>query len=635
MSMYLYGIGPRTESYIAENCSLAIDGILDGYREKGEFCGIPIVALEDISTENSKIIIVARPASARIIYARIQEFCMKNRVEICDVNGERMGLEESDWRAEADKTRIDTEKLYREIDRHDVVSFDIFDTLLVRKCGGAEKLYAYVAVKNDLPYGFVEERIRAEKELSQSMVPKLEDIYRALAGKMPMTQEERERILSDEIRAEEKFLTRRKELAEAFHYAVERGKQVFLVSDMFISHKVLEGILSAKGIEGYGKLYVSCEHGTDKAGRLFEKVLGEVSGESVLHIGDDEYRDYECARRYGMDAFLARSLTETVGWDLTSPETVGYSLLGPALYSFALWLDARLREDGINRIYFSARDGFLVKQIFDRVEQAIERDGINGPIQSEYLLVSRSLAVAASLSGEDDIRRTMKSSFDGGPEEMLKMRFHLTAGEILPQEKDEDSEGYILRHGKAILQKSKYMRDNYRKHLEDIGIVKTEKAAIFDFVSTGTCQICLERILGKRLYGYCYETVEDGDAHKGCLYKRGYVQEIGSQYSCDNYFWIETLIKEPVPTLWEIDGTGKAVYGTECMEESQKEMIRTVQREARRYAEDRLMLMPVRKLTQAEAGTYAHRMGRITTKYFAGGRGFRHYDAFANREMKE
>lgn len=635
MGLYLYGIGPRTENYVAGNPGLVIDGILDGYRDKGAFCGIPIVALENISTENSKIVIVARPASARIIYARIQEFCIENGVEICDVHGKRMESEENDWQVETDKIIIDSEKLYREIDRHDVISFDIFDTLLVRKCGSAEELFAYVAAKNGLSPQFVEERTRAEKLLSQSMVPDLEDIYNALADKMPMSHDEGRRILLGEIEAEKKFLTARKKLVEAFHYAIKKRKQIFLVSDMYLRSKILEGILSAKEIKGYRKLFVSCEYGTDKAGNLFDIMLSESAGGNVLHIGDDEYRDCECARRHGMDVFPVCSPTETAGWDFTSPETMGYSLLGPALYFFVLWLDARLREDGVKRIYFLSRDGFLIRQIFDMVEQAIEKNGVTEPIISEYLLVSRSLATAASVSGEEDIRRVMKIPFDGGAEELLMNRFYLTEEEILPYEEGDDAGKYILRHAKKIIPKSHHLKDNYVKYLEKAGMTRPEKAAIFDFVSTGTCQMCLERILGKSFYGYYYESVEDTESNKNNLYIKGFIQEVGSQYSCDNYFWIETLIKETVPTLREIDDTGKPVYGREYMETSQKEIIKTVQTEAKQYAADRLKLIPRKGFTLEEARLYALRMRQITTKYFVDGQGLQHYDAFANREMKE
>ena len=122
---------------------------------------------------------------------------------------------------------------------------------------------------------------------------------------------------------------------------------------------------------------------------------------------------------------------------------------------------------------------------------------------------------------------------------------------------------------------------------------------------------------------------------KGDLYKKGYVQDIGSRYSCDNYFEIETLIKETVPTLREIDDTGKKVYGKEYMDTIQKEIIETIQTEARRYAEDRLAFMPDEKFNPEQAGIYALRMRQITTRYLAGGRGLQHYDAFMNRKVKE
>lgn len=635
MDTYLYGIGPRTEKYIAEHPEQAIKGILDGYRNNGEFCGIPVLNLKDISTKYTRIVIVARPASARIIYARIKPFCIERGIEIYDVNGRKMKPEENGWRPEAEKIKIDKEKLYMEIDRHDLVSFDIFDTLLIRKCGGVEKLFLYVAVKNGLSCKFVEERGRAEKELSKSMVPDIEDIYQVLADHLSISQEESRRILLEEIEAEKKFLVVRRELVEVFRYAVAKGKKVVLISDMYFSRKVLAEILSAKGIVGYTDLFISSEYSTDKAGNLYDIAISKNTGKNMLHIGDDEYRDHECARGHGMDVFPVWSTTETVGWNLTNPETIGYSLLGPALFSFALWLDFRLREDGIDRICFFARDGYLLKQIFDMVERSIEGHGIKKPVTSEYLLISRSLATAASLAGEDDIRRVMELSFDGGLDEMLKKRFYLNSEEILPRETNVNPEEYILQHTKAILKRSKRLRENYRKYLEKTGIKQHGKTAVFDFVSTGTCQVCLERITGNRLYGYYYETADNGTSCKSVLNKKGFIQDIGSRYSCDNYFYIETLIKETVPTLREIDDTGTVVYGKECMKDLQKEIIKTVQTEAVKYVRDMLELVPDRKFEPEEAREHALRLKWITTKFLGGDMNFINYDAFTNREIRE
>lgn len=637
MNTYLYGIGPRTQRYIADHPNMIINGILDGYRQSGEFCGIRVLALEDISTDHAQIIIVARPASARIIYARIEAFCAEKNVEIYDVQGRKMEPQNAHSLSEDKlaKYKIAREKLYREIDNHQAVSFDIFDTLLVRKCGSAETLFAYVAVKRGLPYRFVEERVRAEKELSQVMTPTIENIYQRIAADMPLSHEESRQIISEEIEAEKKFLIVREELAEAFRYAIAKGKQVLLVSDMYFSCRVIQDILAEKGIEGYTDLIVSSECSTDKAGELYDIAARKTAGKSLLHIGDDEYRDCECAVRHGLDVFPIRTTTEDMGWNLASPETIGYSLLGPALFSFTLWLHDRLREDDIHRIYFLARDGYLIKQIFDMVECSRVMGGEKASIDSQYLLTSRSLTTAASLQGEDDIRKSMELSFDGRPDEMLRKRFYLNVDEIQSCDNDMNPGKYILKHKEAILKKSKRLRDNYLKYLEKAGLTRKGKAAIFDFVSTGTCQMCLECILGKDLSGYHYETAEDGDARKSALQIKSFIRDIGFQYSCDNYFGIETLIKETVPTLREIDDTGAAIYGKECMEPYQKEIIRTVQAQALEYARDRLALMPGQRFEPEEAGDNALRMRQITTKLLTGDKPFINYDAFSNREVNE
>ena len=60
----------------------------------------------------------------------------------------------------------------------------------------------------------------------------------------------------------------------------------------------------------------------------------------------------------------------------------GYRCLGPLLLGFSQWLEYNVRKEGIDKIYFFSRDGFIMKKAFD----ALFHDN---SIKTYYLEVSR------------------------------------------------------------------------------------------------------------------------------------------------------------------------------------------------------------------------------------------------------
>ena len=60
----------------------------------------------------------------------------------------------------------------------------------------------------------------------------------------------------------------------------------------------------------------------------------------------------------------------------------GYDNLGPLLYGFSCWLLSNFKERNISKVYFFSRDGFIMKQAFEKLK------GIEN-IRTYYLEVSR------------------------------------------------------------------------------------------------------------------------------------------------------------------------------------------------------------------------------------------------------
>ena len=78
-------------------------------------------------------------------------------------------------------------------------------------------------------------------------------------------------------------------MVSAFNYAKQKGKKIYIISDMYLSKNIIEKILKNNGIEGTDKLYISNEYGMNKiSGKLFKYIINEdrLCPSRMLHIGD-------------------------------------------------------------------------------------------------------------------------------------------------------------------------------------------------------------------------------------------------------------------------------------------------------------------------------------------------------------
>ena len=179
----LYGLGTETERYISTHGeAMSIVGLLDGFRTSGELYGYPIFSLEEAIAQGiAQIIVVARPGSCKVIAKRIGEQCRESGIALFDVRGNDLLLER---KVSYDLNHVQRETkalLLDKIARAEVVSFDLFDTLIMRKFMEYTDVFAAVDVKLQeqgiIIKDFAKVRLAAEKELSRMGAPTLEKIY--------------------------------------------------------------------------------------------------------------------------------------------------------------------------------------------------------------------------------------------------------------------------------------------------------------------------------------------------------------------------------------------------------------------------------------------------------------------------
>ena len=202
--------------------------------------------------------------------------------------------------------------LIREIENHDIISFDIFDTLVMRKVYVNKDVFRHMAQRLDPVWGidFFTARTRAEAELSRETYPYIEEIYADVVKNYPCLQGHEAELIADELALERQLIIPRQEVVDIFNQAKQMGKMVNIVSDMYFHQDTIRSILDGVGITGYDKLLVSSEYRSSKPQHLFEKYLAELPQGRCLHIGDSWACDILPAGKLGIDTFRLKMSTE-------------------------------------------------------------------------------------------------------------------------------------------------------------------------------------------------------------------------------------------------------------------------------------------------------------------------------------
>jgi FMN phosphatase YigB (HAD superfamily) len=202
----------------------------------------------------------------------------------------------------------------------DVLSLDVFDTLLLREVVrpvDAFVLLAHRLVRDGLVRPFVtpalfataregaERRARTQRR-HRGEYPEvtLAAIYEALPG--TMLRGDRARLVEAELALEAELAFADLDVAQLARTARADGLRVVVVSDTYLSGEQVRMLLGRAGLEDLdATVFTSSDHGTGKSAALFDEVtrtLGVDAGR-MLHVGDNVAADVDAARARGLVAF--------------------------------------------------------------------------------------------------------------------------------------------------------------------------------------------------------------------------------------------------------------------------------------------------------------------------------------------
>lgn len=330
------------------------------------------------------------------------------------------------------------EELRYKIQQGDVltVSFDIFDTLIVRPFWTPDDIFYFVSEKVRYIVSesetFVAMRKAAEEKCrlvaktldSSTEDVTLHEIYTFMAKLFGFSEEETRLMMAAEMETELSFCRPRHAGVAMLELAKFVGKKVILTSDMYLEKPLIEKILEKCGVNGYDALYLSSEYKKLKAtGGLFKIVKKAEGGvKKMLHIGDNWAADFVAAEKAGIRPLFFPKAVETYTNNISNIYTgdafkqiyegvhtnydsrcvmdqlplrclfacaangffddpfrsfhggslynadayyMGFSALGMHLLGIAKFIRDKAERLGLDHVVFLARDGYIVKKIFD------------------------------------------------------------------------------------------------------------------------------------------------------------------------------------------------------------------------------------------------------------------------------
>lgn len=414
-------------------------------------------------------------------------------------------------------------KHINKIQAYDVISFDVFDTLIKRNVVKSQDVYKLVQMVYETKShksidDFIDIRYNAEKELWKSTDKgefTLENIYRHLENYYGV--EVVKELYNIEKHVEQTITQKNYAMFELWNSAKYSKKTIILTSDMYLSTNTIRTILTDCNIIGYDELYVSGEMRGSKAnGKLYNFIRNKFVGQSIIHVGDNFRDDYIEAYRRGIRSIhikeynrtylekkYIKNIADNIAFSLSNNnrlkyknywESIGYHVLGPLLVSFSKWLSSAVKKKKISKVVFLARDGYVLKKSFDLLNNDTN-------LSSEYFYVSRKSALIPNFCTSSNIgeiiskikfrkvetyssilKRLGVSNEDGND-------FEIKRNDLLSGKYDN----FLQKYWNQIIKNSIHQRECMLDYCKNI--FENENIAIVDLGWNGTIQESIQELL--------------------------------------------------------------------------------------------------------------------------------------------
>ncbi len=487
----------------------------------------------------------------------------------------------------------------KQIMEKELISFDIFDTLLIRKTLYPSDVFYLVEQKALLAgynaKGFASARMRAGESPSSFDI---HHIYEWLQDYFGWNEETTKEMQSIEIETEREVLVLRDEVAELLSFAHISGKHVVLTSDMYIPANILRQILTEKGVLHYEKIFVSCDFKKYKHDGLYQELYQLCSEPGkILHIGDNPVTDGLDCKSFGISSIVIPSVFDMAkdrGWEsvfnkasslmercliglvLTKvfrdpfrnpnlsdcPVKVqlqhfGISIIGPLAVGYLTWLIQRLKKENFSGVLFLARDGWLFYNIYRKIQGKMTLP------QSIYYYANRRATFLCCTDFEKDLEKILEHGqlYGVNIKAFLKDIYQIPDDRLISDYKEIGALEYVEKNKERILKKVEMYRKRFLAYSKKHGMVPGNLYAIFDFIAVGNTQKHLSEFLPFDLKGFYYGKHVSEPVATGAI---DYYQKSEKSLLLNGYVEkLEPFITSMEPSQIGMSEDGKPVFAEE------------------------------------------------------------------------
>lgn len=443
------------------------------------------------------------------------------------------------------------EKIKKEILKYDIISFDIFDTLIKRNCSKPTDIFKIVENRynnnNNKKIDFYNKRRNAESKAlinTNKNSVTLDEIYENISLK----KEELEELKLLEIQTEIDYCVKNDSMYDLYKYCKSNDKKIICTSDMYLSKNVIEKILKNNSYN-IDKIFVSCEFDScKKNGKLFNLVLKEmnINNNKIIHIGDNLKADFigahlnrirsiKIKKNLKNASFLKLNrkndntedgiILSVINNSITKKDyyyNFGYEILGPVCLSFIKWINNISLENKYDNLLFCARDMKMIYEMYNHLYES------NKTINSNYFYVSRKSTFLPFLYIDNSIDNFIKIM----PKEHRKITIEelLDIYNIKCKNLNVFLENYNLENKKYEVNKlvknsnfvefynneikniisieGKKQFENFNLYLKRLNVFN-KNSVLIDLGWHGTTQDILEKIIKNNIDGLYYGLIND------------------------------------------------------------------------------------------------------------------------------
>ena len=404
--------------------------------------------------------------------------------------------------------------------KHDIISFDIFDTLLIRPYINPYHLLNHIE-KFTGSNGFAKNRFEAEcsaRQKSEKEDITLDEIYENIDIKYKHLKE-------TELNFEYNLLKQNSHIFDIYNYAKSIGKKIVFISDMYLPKNFLVKVLAKNGYDYFDDFYLSGEVGLAKySGNLFKKFIQDykINPSCILHIGDSLVSDVQKPKTAGIHTYQVHKISDIYfankhnqrflelynenknsleisiilallaeknmySQDLFNNKhkymyDFGYCIGGAIGYGFVKFILTKAKNNKYNQLLFVARDGYILKKIAEILSTEFE---------TFYVYAQRILRSRILLNYGDEHNADLLLS---------------VIDEYIPRTEClntfESKKEYIDKNIDLITEHANKKRKEYQQYLSALGIDKNKNIVIIDTgAATFSAQLLLENALDKKLHG--------------------------------------------------------------------------------------------------------------------------------------